>query len=84
MEEKSIVIYKNATYKIVESMSAWEFENDADYLMTIPMKLICISWQSPESGSVEGILVNTLPGDLENLKDSAEKMFEPCQINEVY
>lgn len=34
---KVIIVWKDGSYKFVEFNSAWEFENDKDWLVTIPL-----------------------------------------------
>ena len=33
--ECSIIVYKDGTYKLVESLNSWEYEQDKDWLTTI-------------------------------------------------
>jgi hypothetical protein len=35
--EQSVVVYKDGTYKKMDSKSTWEYENDADWLTTIKL-----------------------------------------------
>ena len=35
MNEKSIVVWKDGSYKLVNSNESWEYENDEDWLTTI-------------------------------------------------
>lgn len=35
LEEKSYVVFKDGSYKWVDSKSSWEYENDSDWLVTI-------------------------------------------------
>lgn len=32
----TIIVYRDGTWKQVKAASAWEYENDPDYLVTIP------------------------------------------------
>ena len=32
---KSIIVWKDGTYKVVPSESSWEYENDENWLVTI-------------------------------------------------
>jgi len=34
---KSIIVYKDGSYIVEDSNSTWEFENDKDWLVTIPL-----------------------------------------------
>lgn len=43
--ENVIVVWKNGTYKTVEKSSSWEYENDKDWLVTIPL--------SPDKGLID-------------------------------
>lgn len=37
---KTLIIYKNESWKVVDSKSAWEYENDPDWFMSIPVDSI--------------------------------------------
>lgn len=38
MSDKSLVVWRDGSWKEVETNSAWEYQNDADWLVTIPLK----------------------------------------------
>lgn len=37
---KTLIVYKDGSYKFVEPVRAWEYENDSDWLATIPLSEI--------------------------------------------
>lgn len=38
MEKQKIVVWKDGTFKLVKDGITWEYENDADWLVTINLK----------------------------------------------
>ncbi len=38
--QQVIIVWKDGTYKLVESKSAWEYQADEDYLTTIEFNLL--------------------------------------------
>lgn len=36
LREEKIVVYKDGSYKVIPDGITWEFENDKDWLVTIP------------------------------------------------
>lgn len=50
------IVYKDGSYKIVEDKSAWEYQNDPDYLTTIDLESITVAPPVSEEGGIEEII----------------------------